>query len=314
MNTFRGNEWTWIRLDVDEKEKCRDYIDPMHWRRCREWFDGIGIADRNDLRMVTEVSGQECLFGSFVYRQDLHEKDDFTILHFYLTRNTLVTVNLNPALIQKTSMDQILRLVKSAEDAIDAFFILQGELMNEFLYGIDEFETKLRELIWKFYNDNGTHILEQIHKHRHELLVLKGLIHSVKENQFAVEEAFLIESGDRVGHERTARRVKRGSTLIAGYEEEIENLYHSEEVVSSYRGNEITKALTIFTTIFTPMTALGAIWGMNFKHMPELDWKYGYAASLVLIFALTVLIYLFLQQKGWTGDLLKKKKRKSFYK
>ncbi|RDF61940.1 magnesium transporter, partial [Acinetobacter baumannii] len=66
----------------------------------------------------------------------------------------------------------------------------------------------------------------------------------------------------------------------------------------------------IFTTLFTPITALGALWGMNFSVMPELNWKYGYVFSLLLIITSTVLIYLYLKKKGWTGDMLQERKDK----
>ena len=41
--------------------------------------------------------------------------------------------------------------------------------------------------------------------------------------------------------------------------------------------NNIMKQLTVVSTIFIPLTFLAGIWGMNFRVMPELDWKYGYA-------------------------------------
>ncbi|MER2141826.1 MAG: CorA family divalent cation transporter, partial [Priestia megaterium] len=87
-----------------------------------------------------------------------------------------------------------------------------------------------------------------------------------------------------------------------------------EEVVSTHRGNEIMKALTLLTAISTPLTAFGALWGMNFKGMPELDWKFGYVYALILIVLSTVAIYLYLRMKGWTGDLLKGRKKNSFFK
>ena len=87
-----------------------------------------------------------------------------------------------------------------------------------------------------------------------------------------------------------------------------------EEVISSHRGNEIMKTLTVLTTIFTPIMALGALWGMNFKHMPELNWQYGYLIAMLLIIISTLLLYRYLKKKGWTGDLLKGKKQGSFLK
>ncbi len=42
-------------------------------------------------------------------------------------------------------------------------------------------------------------------------------------------------------------------------------MIHLQEVVSSHRGNEIMKSLTVLTAVSTPLTALGALWGMNFN-------------------------------------------------
>ena len=47
----------------------------------------------------------------------------------------------------------------------------------------------------------------------------------------------------------------------------------------SNRMNEIMKVLTIIATIFMPLTFLAGVYGMNFKYMPELEWKYGYLAA-----------------------------------
>ena len=60
------------------------------------------------------------------------------------------------------------------------------------------------------------------------------------------------------------------------------------------------------------MTALGALWGMNFKYMPELEWKYSYLIALLFIIFTTAGMYMYMRFKGWTGDLLRVKKKKSF--
>ena len=52
--------------------------------------------------------------------------------------------------------------------------------------------------------------------------------------------------------------------------------------------------------------------GMNFKYMPELEWKYSYLIALLFIIFTTGGMYLYMRVKGWTGDLLRVKKKKSF--
>lgn len=59
------------------------------------------------------------------------------------------------------------------------------------------------------------------------------------------------------------------------------------------------KFLTIFATIFIPLTFIVGLYGMNFKYMPELEWKYGYLMVWsIIIFAVTAMLYYF-RKKEW---------------
>jgi magnesium transporter len=53
----------------------------------------------------------------------------------------------------------------------------------------------------------------------------------------------------------------------------------------SNRLNEVMKVLTIWATIFIPLTFMAGVYGMNFKHFPELEWRWGYAAFWVTVAA-----------------------------
>jgi magnesium transporter len=67
----------------------------------------------------------------------------------------------------------------------------------------------------------------------------------------------------------------------------------------SNRLNEIMKVLTIIATIFMPLTFITSLYGMNFKHMPELEWQYGYLLVLILLVVITVMMLLFFRKKKW---------------
>ena len=67
----------------------------------------------------------------------------------------------------------------------------------------------------------------------------------------------------------------------------------------SYRLNAVMKVLTIITTIFMPLTFIVGIYGMNFEHMPELQWKWGYPAVLALMAAVGVGMLLVFRRKRW---------------
>ena len=67
----------------------------------------------------------------------------------------------------------------------------------------------------------------------------------------------------------------------------------------SYKLNEVMKVLTVISTIFMPLTFISSIYGMNFKFMPELDWRISYPVVMIFMFGLGLgMLYLF-KRKGW---------------
>ena len=67
----------------------------------------------------------------------------------------------------------------------------------------------------------------------------------------------------------------------------------------SNKMNEVMKVLTIIATIFMPLTFIAGLYGMNFKNMPELDWRWAEPMALVLMIASVVLPLWWVRRKGW---------------
>jgi magnesium transporter len=65
------------------------------------------------------------------------------------------------------------------------------------------------------------------------------------------------------------------------------------------RTNEVMKVLTIITTLFIPLTFLAGLYGMNFRFMPELQWRYGYYVLLGVMAVITVGMFLYFRKKRW---------------
>ncbi len=67
----------------------------------------------------------------------------------------------------------------------------------------------------------------------------------------------------------------------------------------SLEQNDVMKVFSIFAVVFMPPTLIAGIYGMNFEHMPELKWLFGYPFALGLILASAVLPYWYARRKGW---------------
>jgi magnesium transporter len=62
---------------------------------------------------------------------------------------------------------------------------------------------------------------------------------------------------------------------------------------------EVNKRLAAWAAIFAVVTAFAGLWGMNFKHMPELDWQYGYPMAIGIMVTVCVLLHRRFKRSGW---------------
>jgi magnesium transporter len=59
------------------------------------------------------------------------------------------------------------------------------------------------------------------------------------------------------------------------------------------------KVLTIIATIFMPLTFIAGIYGMNFKYMPELEWRWGYLAVWLVFVIVGVSMLIYFRKRKW---------------
>ncbi len=302
--------WDWYELDFNNEQKVKELT--RKYDRCSNWMEEVKDNKTNTLHIDSTEYGKESMWGSLVYFQNIEQREKSRIFHFYLSREFLITGNLQISQLEKINFPTLKMKMETTDTSIEAFMIIIGEIMYHFLLKIDEFEEKLNHLLWEIKENNNKKILDNIAISKHELLIWKHLTIPMKEAQIGTEETFGDEIKNGPQFIRTCRRLHRSQMLLEEYDQQIEGMVNIENVVAIHRGNEIIKTLTLLTTLFTPVMAWGALWGMNFAHMPELKWANGYLMSVLVIIISSFILYLYLMKKGWMGDVLTVKKKKSF--
>lgn len=63
--------------------------------------------------------------------------------------------------------------------------------------------------------------------------------------------------------------------------------------------NKVMQLLTIIATIFLPLTFISSVYGMNFVHMPELAWRFGYPAALLVMASVAIGLIIFMKRRKW---------------
>lgn len=105
---------------------------------------------------------------------------------------------------------------------------------------------------------------------------------------------------DRLGQVADIR--EDADRLCAWADELLDNANHIMNLelgMASHRTNDVMRVLTVFSAFFLPLTFIAGVYGMNFKHMPELEKPNGYYLSLVGMGLVTLGILLWFRRKGW---------------
>ena len=93
--------------------------------------------------------------------------------------------------------------------------------------------------------------------------------------------------------------VRRVASLVEGLRDVLASVFELSTLLEQQRQGEITRQLAAWAAILAVPTAIAGIYGMNFEHMPELHWKYGYYAVIGAIVVLCAFLYSRFKRFGW---------------
>jgi len=117
---------------------------------------------------------------------------------------------------------------------------------------------------------------------------------------FAALAPEVAEDRDCAAHLRTLQRDGQSLTEHAGAQAgHIQFLLDAALGLINIEQNGIIKFFSVAAVVLMPPTLVASIYGMNFHHMPELDWPLGYPMALSVMFASAALPFLWFKRRGW---------------
>ncbi|MFX1465892.1 MAG: magnesium/cobalt transporter CorA [Promethearchaeota archaeon] len=143
--------------------------------------------------------------------------------------------------------------------------------------------------------------LHQLHKLKREMIALRKSVWPLREvisRLERLENPLIRESTDiylRDVYDHTIQVIDAVET----YRDMLSGMFDIYLSSISNKMNEVMKVLTIIATIFIPLTLIAGIYGMNFMFMPELDWQFGYPFTLLMMFALGLVMTIYFRMKKW---------------
>lgn len=144
-------------------------------------------------------------------------------------------------------------------------------------------------------------VLHQIHKMKRQMVFLRRSVWPLREliSSFSKSDSRLLTKSTDIYLRDVYEHTIQIIDTIESYRDSVSNMLDTYLSSISNRMNSVMKVLTIIATIFIPLTFLAGIYGMNFKYMPELQWRWAYPVVwlIMVIAAITMLIYF--KRKKW---------------
>jgi len=180
-------------------------------------------------------------------------------------------------------------------------YALIDAVVDGYFVVLEQLSDRLTDLEQALSGHPQRETLQRIHQFRRDLIVLRKAAWPLREVVAALErdEAELID-------ERTAPFLRDLYDHVVQAIETFETLRESVSGLLdlylssvSQRTNEVMKVLTVMASIFIPLTFLVGVYGMNFRYMPELQWRWGYPTLWLLMLACAAGMLMVFWRKKW---------------
>ena len=223
-------------------------------------------------------------------------------LNFFLGKNFLVTYHDTPLKSIATVVERSVRGTAHVARAPDRVaHTLLDAIVENYKPALDELSVEISELEERVLHTPGKKTLNQLIRIKKEVLHLRQIIGPQREvlARFARGEFKLIRPHLVPYYRDVYDGLYHISEVAQNYTDSLTGLLHIHLSMSSNQTGEVVKLLTLITLITTPLTLVGTWYGMNFKVMPELEWKWGYELAMVITFASTGALWWWFKKKKW---------------
>lgn len=168
-----------------------------------------------------------------------------------------------------------------------------AKILFSFELVTDQLDLKIREMTENIYN---------------EVMDVKKQVMKIKRYTVAIREILMRISGRKISVisdqcRSSLYNLFNQSQMVFNEADSIRDILNGLlaqiDNILMQKMNEIMKVLTAFAAIFLPLTLITGIYGMNFHWIPELEWKYGYFATLGLLIFCGAALWYYFKKKKW---------------
>ena len=270
------------------------------WRQQREHFDISIDMEIGALQETKAVVNLDSLTGTFSIPDRASISSTPHNFAFALNKKGIFLIDDTGYVAEM--MQTISRTKKWKLPSLERFlYDLLEMTISQDLTLLEKSEHRLNQIEEGILHGSIRTFPEEMNEIRGDLLDLRvhyeqliDLGQELEEN----ENEFFEEDNLRYFHMFT-ERVIRLQSIVTSQREYVTQLRDLLQSQLDVRQNHIMTVLTVITSIFLPLTLIAGWYGMNFRYMPELEWKYGYPVVIVVCIVIVIVCLLWFKRKKW---------------
>jgi magnesium transporter len=180
-------------------------------------------------------------------------------------------------------------------------YSLVDAVVDNYFSILESFGEKIEDMEEELINDPNSSTLHKIHKLKRQTIMLRKSVWPLREviNSMNRLESSKVSKITKVYLKDVYDHTIQVIDTVETYRDVISGMMDIYLSSVSNKMNEVMKVLTIIATIFIPLTFIAGIYGMNFRYMPELDWRYGYFAVLAIMITVAISMVIYFKKKRW---------------
>ena len=206
---------------------------------------------------------------------------------FFINTNTLITIH-------RPSFNFIENTPNNFKNPDEIVLYLFNELLMTYDQPIQDQADKMDELGQNVFLKGGNNLsVEKLYFEKSKARLTKKILLITQSvfDQLRVDDnlsSTLQDLKDTLLH-----LIFRAQEVV----DDATSLLNSHMTFTAQKSNDVMKLLTVFSAFFLPLTFIVGVYGMNFHNMPELNLKYGYFITLLVMIVIAILIYIWFKRK-----------------
>jgi magnesium transporter len=180
-------------------------------------------------------------------------------------------------------------------------YVIADNVVDTYLQVADSIEKDIEEIEELAFAGQRGRDAGRVYQVKRELMELRRAVYPLAQplRVLTGTELDVIDPKVRAYFRDVEDHLTRVHETVAGYDELLASLLQANLAQLSIAQNEDMRRITAWAAIIAVPTAIAGIYGMNFEFMPELMWRFGYPAVLLLIVVLCVVLYRGFRRNGW---------------